>query len=283
MCLQIIVQLLLVCSSVVSITLAVASSTTTEVFITTANYAPSKKKVQLSNRRAVNTATEAAIAMNSIEFLEQLMALKDTAGMKTYTQPLSSRSSAIAGHTSSQVGIEQTNQSSSYREGFSWNFSRWVFGGESVKSTSSGEEAEEPTSLNESNMGSKHASHETVTEYNAKLWFLPSNKGEMKFRETIRVLSISVDGKSSTVECIAQYYNGSKWVDCSKVICTFSSVPLMSVDNQRHESAKVRMQLDSEILVWLPLPKAASKAVGKKITSVFESAALGFFDELASY
>lgn len=41
------------------------------------------------------------------------------------------------------------------------------------------------------------------------------------------------------------------------------------------------MILDYELLVWLPLPKTASNAVGKKVSSVFETVAIDFFEELA--
>jgi len=44
---------------------------------------------------------------------------------------------------------------------------------------------------------------------------------------------------------------------------------------------KVKMTLDCELLVWLPLPSVASKAVQKKISSVFEEIVAEFFDELA--
>lgn len=78
-------------------------------------------------------------------------------------------------------------------------------------------------------------------------------------------------------------------------MCKFSSVIILdSVGNKNdgeeqeenwsedEEEVKVKMALDSELLVWLPLPKAASNAVGKKISSVFEAVALDFFEELAS-
>ena len=98
------------------------------------------------------------------------------------------------------------------------------------------------------------------------------------------------DGQSSTVECTTQYHNGSRWVDCSRVTCNFASVPIGPVGDtsgvQREgnivNDARVKMTLDCEVLVWLPLPKAASNAVGKKISSVFKTVALDFFDKLAS-
>ena len=63
-------------------------------------------------------------------------------------------------------------------------------------------------------------------------------------------------------------------------------MPFVSVEDNswrrrnKDQRVSVQMSLDGEILVWLPLPKAASKAVGKKIISTFKAAALDFFHEL---
>jgi len=236
----------------------------------------------------VNTATDAAIAMNSIKFMELLSGEKKADDIKTYTQAL--QRLAIVDHTS--ASIEQHDHSTPNENISSWGFSNWIFapGNNEPNSVHSTSHDCLPKSINESIHPSKYTctSHETVSEYIGRLWFLPASKGAIRFRETIRVLAMSSDGQSSTVECISQYHNGSEWIDCSKLVCKFSSVPLDSVGNgEEQESgdqeAKVRMSLDSEILVWLPLPKVASRAVGKKISSVFESVALDFFEELASY
>ena len=61
-------------------------------------------------------------------------------------------------------------------------------------------------------------------------------------------------------------------------MCRFVSVENNVVKGKR---LGVKMTLDCELLVWLPLPKAASKAVGKKISSVFESVAIDYFEALA--
>ncbi len=45
---------------------------------------------------------------------------------------------------------------------------------------------------------------------------------------------------------------------------------------------KVKMTLDCKLLIWLPLPPAARRAVARKIIAVFESVAVAFFDELAT-
>ena len=43
-----------------------------------------------------------------------------------------------------------------------------------------------------------------------------------------------------------------------------------ATDGNSVRQSKVKMTLDTEILVWLPLPSMASRAVQKKIGSVFE-------------
>ena len=41
-------------------------------------------------------------------------------------------------------------------------------------------------------------------------------------------------------------------------------------DDDATTQSKVKMTLNTELLVWLPLPSMASRAVQKKIGSVFE-------------
>lgn len=273
-----------------------APTAVAEVFIPTGALTKRQQKRRRDDGSIsmVNTATDAAIAMNSIEFMDLLSNCKNTADIKTYTQ--SPMKPPIVSHTSEST--KEHDHSAPSNNGSSWGFSSWGFGGGA--NTSGDVIGDESSSIHlsdhdclsesakESNQPSRFlcTSHETVSEYIGRLWFLSDEKG-VRFRETIRVLSISADGQSSTVECTSQYHNGSRWVDCSKVICKFSSVPLVSIGNgdqsgNEDQGARVKMSLDSEILVWLPLPKAASRAVGKKITSAFETAALVFFEELAS-
>ena len=217
--------------------------------------------------REMNSVMDAAVAMNSIEFISHLISYKPGAiDIKTYTQTL----------TPSPCEYSRATSNGSV--------SSWIFG---LGMKSSGCAVAQPESNLEYHQFSiPHTSHETVIEYFAQLWFLPTkSEGGVRFRETIRVLSISDDGQSSTVECTAQYHNGSRWIDCSRVICKLTSVPFVSVENNswrrnRDQRVSVQMSLDGEILVWLPLPKAASKAVGKKIISTFKTAALDFFHEL---
>ena len=202
---------------------------------------------------------DAATAINSERFINLLVGEKGSKDVKTYTQKTSSSNSSHHRHMMSNT----------------WGISKWMMFGGDRSSTVDGDSSNDNDSLAKtatSLIDNHMYSVETITEYKASLWFLSNKSKGMRFRETIRILSISSDGQSSTVECISQYHNGSKWVDCSKVICNFSS----------EDSTRVRMILDGEVLVWLPLPKSAARAVGKKIINVFEQAALTFFDELAT-
>jgi hypothetical protein len=113
-----------------------------------------------------------------------------------------------------------------------------------------------------------------------------ANKNGIKFRETIKVVSLSHDGKTARVECHTEYYNGSTWVSCCKIICEFSSTRPSGQESEEEEEGSsvdlgVKMTLDCELLVWLPLPGSASRAVRRKIGSVFESVALDFLEEQA--
>jgi len=69
----------------------------------------------------------------------------------------------------------------------------------------------------------KHSQYFLLSPDTGRLWFLPRSKGTIKFKETIRVLETSVDGSTSILECNTQYHNGDEWIDCSRVICQFSS------------------------------------------------------------
>ncbi len=216
-----------------------------------------------------NTAKDAAIAMNSIGFITHLARYKESDDIKSYKQSMT------------PIGIEKSSNNETTR-----GFYSWIGLGGIMNRSGNTRSTEHLPGLNtgDSNyLSTSHyshtATHETVTEYNAKkIWFLPSLKDGVRFREIIRVISISTDGQSSTVECTTQYHNGSRWVDCSRVICKFSSdVRDSSPELQKN---KIKMRLENEVLIWLPLPEAAIKAVGKKILSVFEQAALDFFQGL---
>ncbi len=231
---------------------------------------------QVGSSMVTNTAKDAAMAMNSIGFITHLASYKESDDIKSYKQSMQP----------SDFKKSNNNETTSTRGFYSWIGLGGIMNrSNNTRSTShllgfnNGESNHQSTSHY-----SQTTAHETVTEYNArKIWFLPSLKEGVRFREIIRVLSISTDGRSSTVECTTQYHNGSRWVDCARVLCKFSSDVKDSTPELRkndHGPKRIKMCLENEVLIWLPLPKAAIKAVGKKILSVFEQAALDFFHDL---
>lgn len=248
-------------------------------------------KIKVMESSAVYTASDAAVALNSIQFMEMLTGIKNSMDVKTYTKSLTrqqpiSNDSDIASSESNNDTADLATTTAIWTKSLSV-VSRW-FRRRAVTHTDD-RDTNETTELMYNqcssqstsiwNMASKNTcpSHETVSEYVGRLWFLPDSKA-LKFRETIKIVSLSPDGNSSTVECNTEYHNGSNWVDCSKIVCRFVSVENNVVKGKR---LGVKMTLDCELLVWLPLPKAASKAVGKKISSVFESVAIDYFEALA--
>ncbi|EJK76045.1 hypothetical protein THAOC_02214 [Thalassiosira oceanica] len=116
--------------------------------------------------------------------------------------------------------------------------------------------------------------HETVTEYTGVLWFLPTRNRGVRFREILRVLSISDDGSSSTVECQTQYHDGSAWRVCSRVVCVLRSAG--KGEEEDVAAGTVQMDVRSELLVRLPMPRIARDAVGRRISSTFEAVAMEF-------
>lgn len=227
------------------------------------------------NVKPVNSATDAAIALNSIHFMELLIGVKNSADVQTYTQ---SGNTPKANHEKSLKGVTTANAS--------WTKlipsilkQRLSIQDDSANITNDNTyiPCSQPTS--EWRIPNPCPKHETVAEYTGQLWFL--NKSGIRFRETIKIVSISPDGKSSALECNTEYHNGSKWVGCSKIICEFTS---HTNDNSSGSLQKnkneigLKMSLDCELLVWLPLPNAATKGVRNKISSVFENVALQFLN-----
>ncbi len=234
----------------------------------------------------VSTAKDAAIALNSVQFMEMFVGTKNSADVNTYTQKHSAQKDCTSPATKAEIELSTDIEGIVSAETCSWND---IFGRRDNINIASG-------GAKSKSKDSSCPKYETVSEYVGRLWFLPDNKGGIKFRETVKVTSLSADGNSSTVECNTQYHNGSKWVDCSKIICRFLSIPSIrgggdessnsggkfSQMGGEDKNTKVSMTLDCELLVWLPLPRAATKAVKKKISAVFENVAINFFEELAS-
>eukprot|EP00978_Attheya_sp_CCMP212_P002357 scaffold4850_cov50-Attheya_sp.AAC.8 len=195
-----------------------------------------------------NGAEVAAMALNSVTFLAELCSVKNTADITYYKVPLSNR-----------------RRQSNSKQRLGSFLSRIVGGGEPGDRVVGTERVEKRRRKVE-------IKHETACEYTGTLWFLGSRG--VKFRETVRVVDVSKDGTSALVECDTAYRRGESWIDCSRVTCQLMSSSSSYID--------VIMQVDSQVLVKIPLPGPAGRAVRKKIGSVFELAATSFLQKLNS-
>lgn len=171
---------------------------------------------------------DAVILMNSIDFLQELVKVKDTTNEKYYGINLDQgeNQSQLQGY-SDDVGIDR---------------------GDGLIS---------------------------VVEYTGRLWFL--NKLGVQFQESVQINKLSECGKYATIECVTKYKRKNKWVDCSKVICSFLKSDEHNDDNDDHQG--LSMKVVSEVLVQLPL-LGAGRAVKKQITKTFEAATDSFFHRL---
>lgn len=164
---------------------------------------------------------DAAMSMNSIDFLEELVKIKDTVDEKYYDL-----------YENGNVSDNNNNNNKDY----------------------------DYDEKNKENLVS-------VVEYTGKLWFM--NKRGVKFQESVKINNLSKCGKYSTVECMTKYKSKNKWVDCSRVICSFQE----SDNNQGLE-----MKVGSEILVTLPL-FGVGGAIKKQISKTFQVATDSFFQQ----
>ena len=212
--------------------------------------------------------------MNSVAFLSELVALKDTSDVRYFQsneQETAVASISRGGGGGGGGGVACKKRRSRH------NLLRRVVnaarsgsvqlsaaaGQNNVDNDGGRVDCEESQDFNI--VPSNPLSASTTTEYTGNLWFM-RNKG-IRFRETVRISEISRDGKTATVECITKYRAKGRWHDCSKVTCKLSAA-----------DRGINMVTDSEVLVSLPLPGLAGKAVRSKISSAFESAAEAFFD-----
>ncbi|KAL7492299.1 hypothetical protein ACHAWT_004358 [Skeletonema menzelii] len=293
-----------------------ASHKVTAAFINSQRGTTANQQQKIQQPLIISTAADAAIALNSIAFMNSLCRRKNTADVRTFTQSITASSSMVVVHpkqhdvatsvhnSNNESCIERKKQSASKDDDDTlpvWTLVNVFFRNEKQQHCPQEKliTSPETTTAQRNNNNSKlhtqptTTSHKTVAEYMGKLWFLPKDKGTIQFRETIRIVSLGLDGGTSTVECLTEYFNGKgEWVDCSRVLCHFSSLDMTYDEVKRGEAfdvgstadddvsllqSKVKMTLDCELLVWLPLPSVASKAVQKKISSVFEEIVTEFF------
>ena len=217
----------------------------------------SKKDRGGSNQKDVISAAK---SMNSVAFLSKLVSLKDTSNVEYFT---SREHEPAVANVARGGGVDCRKQK---QKGY---FLRRV--SSAVRSGTVGFSAGHDDTYEGTKVDREESQHfpdggvaTTTTEYTGNLWFM-RNKG-IRFRETVSVSAVSSDGKYATVECLTKYRTGGKWHDCSKVTCKLSAV-----------DRGINMVTDSEVLVKVPLPGLAGKAVRSKITAAFESAAEAFF------
>ncbi len=228
---------------------------------------------------------EAAISMNSIEFLKELVRKKDTFNEHYYYASPQKMRLPTNEHNN---GLYQSNN----------------------------------TSL----------ADVVVVEYTGRLWFMKKKnqdkkdeEGGIRFQESVRIQNVSKCGTTSTVECITKYKkkNGThtkrkgvgedndnddgQWIDCSKVVCTFTSPNYDSHNSSMNNSSsssgsssngssissgssrsssriisiaeetnKLHMKIGSEVLLQIPL-LGVGGAVRKQISDTFEVAAKAYF------
>eukprot|EP00563_Minutocellus_polymorphus_P019914 CAMPEP_0197716192 /NCGR_PEP_ID=MMETSP1434-20131217/1167_1 /TAXON_ID=265543 /ORGANISM="Minutocellus polymorphus, Strain CCMP3303" /LENGTH=292 /DNA_ID=CAMNT_0043300513 /DNA_START=153 /DNA_END=1028 /DNA_ORIENTATION=- len=224
---------------------------------------PSKKSRSGNHKDAIS----AAKSMNSVAFLSKLVALKETSEVRYFQshQPEPAvaniaRGGGVAGQKQKKKGNFRRRVVTAVQSG-----TVQLSAGRDDLDDETKVDCEKSQDIPDGGVASNSLSKTTTTEYTGNLWFM-RNKG-IRFRETVRVSDISSDGKSATVECITKYRTRSGWNDCSKVTCTLSAV-----------DRGITMVTDSKLLVNLPLPGLAGKAVRSKISAAFESAAEDFFD-----
>lgn len=117
----------------------------------------------------------------------------------------------------------------------------------------------------------------TSVEYTGKIF-----SRSLRFRETVQVITntsgTSDDrGVPSAVLCHSEVYNGKRWVDCSRVICTIvvDSISTINHSGFQERNYDFGIGVESEVLLnWLPVGK---RSVQKLLNSKFRSAATEFF------
>ena len=201
--------------------------------------------------------------MNSIAFMNTLCGRKNTADVRTYTQQSSSSSINNHHHHHHETVAEYI--------GKLWflpkKYNSHIKFRETIRIISLGDGVVVAAVL-----PPNHDATTTTTDGG-------DNGEEEEEGTTAANTTTTTTTTTSTVECHTQYYNGKEWIDCSKVICHFtsSSSSLLRQQRQQQQQQIVKMTVDTKLLVRLPLPSVASNAVRKKIGSVFKEIVTEFF------
>lgn len=206
------------------------------------------------------SADLAARAMNTVDFLRELVNLKCTSDETYYCHLMQHEH-----NTKSETELHLTNPKTTLSLGID---PPWNRPPESLPSTGAVQEAKSDSGQeNGSATVINPLSYSTTCEYTGNLWFLPRNSG-IRFRETVRVCHLSP--RSSRVQCDTQYCKNGRWVECCSVVCNFSS----DLNPPSTEGIALGMIIRSTLLVRIPLPGVAGRVVQKKIASSFKSAAV---------
>lgn len=189
------------------------------------------------------SAKDAAVSMNSMHFLKELVQMKDTVNEKYYGLYKNGDNH----NTIIQFGYDD-DSNGDYNNKENGNVE--VDGNNNIIS---------------------------VVEYTGRLWFMKSKQNSnngIQFQESVRIHNLSDCGKYSTIECLTKYKSKDKWVDCSRVICTFQSN-----DESQEGGSRLVMKMGSEILIQLPL-FGIGGAVKKQILKTFQKAADSYFHKI---
>ena len=198
------------------------------------------RTIKQTNKRVLSplhniSPKDAAVSMNSIDFLQELVKVKDTVDEKYYG-----------------INSEKRENQNQLNKGYGSDNDGGGTGAGGLIS---------------------------VVEYTGRLWFM--NKRGVQFQESVKINNLSECGKYSTIECVTKYKRKNKWVDCSRVMCSFlkSNEHDHDGDGNNDDDEGLKMKVVSEILVQLPL-LGAGRAVKKHITKTFEAATDSFFHRL---
>ena len=126
---------------------------------------------------------DAAVSMNSLDFLEELVKIKDTVDEKYYgiydshDHDMNDKNNEVRG---------DRNQNG-------------------------------PLMIQDNGSDTNNERLISIVEYTGRLWFM--RERGIQFQERVRIKNLSEHG--STIECITKYKRKNEWVDCSRVLCSF--------------------------------------------------------------
>uniref|UniRef100_A0A7S0CLV4 Uncharacterized protein n=1 Tax=Proboscia inermis TaxID=420281 RepID=A0A7S0CLV4_9STRA len=117
----------------------------------------------------------------------------------------------------------------------------------------------------------------TSVEYTGKIF-----SRSLRFRETVQVITntsgTSDDtGVPSSVLCHSEFFNGKRWIDCSRVICTIVVDSISTINHLGFQERNYDLGIGVESEVLLNCLPVGKRSVQKLLNSKFRSAATEFF------